>query len=1026
VDTNGTRFHQLLGRADWSRCVPDAGIAISDVLTLKPLLLQLPGSAATSADPVASRRGADRDRYNNWYWVDPTQSRILVQSSGTGTVSDFWPADVVSDPPPADAFVPVDTPALATPCRFGGLCVTEDHYLLIGTLDEPGLLIFDLHAGGLPRHLRWPGSVPFQPFDLARRPGGGAFVLDRVNRRYWTLDRHLGIVAPPGAPPPPELFTPAAGGVDDLRPPPVGFPAGTDLGQLASPLAAIDPVAIEALPDGTVLILDRTLPALVHRYNLAQLMTTVTLDLSSVLPAPPPPGQQLFGADLAFVAGSARAGDRVYVPSADGTQGYAFSVTWQDAPLTLSPTGGSGNTVPFLPMRLFGQKALVAADSYAWYDFDGRTFVPLIEQRRPRYVLEGTVEIPALDGREPGCVWHRLFLDGCLPPQTTIDVWSRTADELADLPRAPWAPEPTPRRRASGAELPLLPPPTSDQATVLELLFQRARGRYLQLKLRLRGDGRASPSLHSLRVWYPRFSYLDRYMPAVYRDDLESASFLDRFLANLEGIFTTIEDKVMVARLLLDARTAPSDALDWLAGWFGVALDPAWSEARRRLFLRHAMDFFQMRGTARGLIAALRLVIDDCADDSIFTDTSPLPAGIRVLEWFRLRTQTALSLGDPSATAGIRAVLSPPAWTPEQGGAVLTTRYRSVLAAAGLDASFVAFPVFEPVDGTGPMWRRFIQDTLALSSTAAASDSASWQAFLTARYPSLDAFNAAWGTHVADFNNVALPSSLPPDGAPLLDWYQFQLGGGRYVPSGTRWVPALGGDALTFRWHQAESAAGLAATDFPLAAPSDDTSTLWQDFCNDTLGFVPSAGTREQLAWSDFLLRRYRRIAALNLAYGTSYSGFDDPTLTLPTQLPSDGVPLVDWHDFFSIVMATRNNAHRFTVLLPVPASEAFDVSLHEERRQLATRIIDLEKPAHTLFDVKFYWAMFRIGFARLELDTLLDVGSRAPELLPPMVLDQGFLAESHLQGVPPERDQERRVVGQHALRARNTAEKTS
>ena len=49
------------------------------------------------------------------------------------------------------------------------------------------------------------------------------------------------------------------------------------------------------------------------------------------------------------------------------------------------------------------------------------------------------------------------------------------------------------------------------------------------------------------------------------------------------------------------------------------------------------------------------------------------------------------------------------------------------------------------------------------------------------------------------------------------------------------------------------------------------------------------------------------------------------------------------------------------------------------------------------MFDVKFYWAMFRVGAARLNYDTVLDTGSRAPELLSPAVLGQGYLAESYL-----------------------------
>jgi hypothetical protein len=91
--------------------------------------------------------------------------------------------------------------------------------------------------------------------------------------------------------------------------------------------------------------------------------------------------------------------------------------------------------------------------------------------------------------------------------------------------------------------------------------------------------------------------------------------------------------------------------------------------------------------------------------------------------------------------------------------------------------------------------------------------------------------------------------------------------------------------------------------------------------------------------------------------------------------------------------------AHRFSVLVPerlAPAEAA-----------MAERIIRLEQPAHTRFDVRRYFDFFRAGETRLGIDTVLGEESRFVA----MVLDRNYLAEGYLAPAPP-MDAPDRLIG--------------
>ena len=49
---------------------------------------------------------------------------------------------------------------------------------------------------------------------------------------------------------------------------------------------------------------------------------------------------------------------------------------------------------------------------------------------------------------------------------------------------------------------------------------RQLQGRYLWIRVVLHGDGRDGPEIVAIRAWANRFSYVDRYLPRVYRESL--------------------------------------------------------------------------------------------------------------------------------------------------------------------------------------------------------------------------------------------------------------------------------------------------------------------------------------------------------------------------------------------------------------------------------------------------------------------------------------------------------------------------
>lgn len=708
MDINGTKFHLLYGRDDWGACVaiddaaqrPLAELwALIDASEQPPLAWHPTGkylhlarqaplfvsSAETAPLSLDQRRGAGRDRYGHWYWIDAQQRGIRFLANGERTSVAFWSWANQPVACPPDSVRGQFTAAVPpTPERLvlRGLAVTTRHYLVVGNLTEHGLLIFDLHRGGPPLLVQWPASVPFAPWDMAPTPDGGVLILDRDNRHYWVLDQHFRLLADTAQEA--ALFQPAQATADT----PVNSARRTIVPHgyaLTSHPATeeLRPISIESGPDGHVLVLYSATGqaavideyhegTLLARYSLQDAVTAIQPDLDEgqllsisahdfaytaccagampdcdpcleITAAPPSTGG---------VYGEPRMLHLLYVARSDGNQVIAFEMNRAELKLDAQKD--------YLPLRRWEGKALVAVAGKVSYDFADR-WVPLQIFVDCRYARRGTLTTPAdflpgnrgqqFDSGEPGCVWHRLLLDADIPPGTAIFVRARAADDYTLLGQTAWQPQPAPYLRSGGSELAFHHPAMADDGRrqgTWELLLQAIKGRYLQIELTLEGSGRSTPRLAALRVWYPRFSYLDHYLPVIYREDPVPAAFLERWLANFEGLYTNIEDKIEHLPRLLDPRTAPAETLAWLASWLGLALDPLWTEERRRFFIRHAYQLYSRRGTVPGVEIALRLYLDAEVGPWLFDLDCRDTTSVRIVERFLTRNVDPRVYGDPT------------------------------------------------------------------------------------------------------------------------------------------------------------------------------------------------------------------------------------------------------------------------------------------------------------------------------------------------------------------------------------------
>ena len=171
---------------------------------------------------------------------------------------------------------------------------------------------------------------------------------------------------------------------------------------------------------------------------------------------------------------------------------------------------------------------------------------PLHRLSLPSYAAVGEASNQKLlDSGSGQTVWHRLYLEAAIPPNCGIKVFLAANDEpvapadseawfehrfgeifqhsIGDsIPRGAWVSE--------SSEVPFNPSllkgePEKNRRGLFTVLIQRwnrvvktLRGRYIHIRTVMYGDGRSTPEVAAVRVYGSRFSYVNRYLPEIFRE----------------------------------------------------------------------------------------------------------------------------------------------------------------------------------------------------------------------------------------------------------------------------------------------------------------------------------------------------------------------------------------------------------------------------------------------------------------------------------------------------------------------------
>lgn len=214
------------------------------------------------------------------------------------------------------------------------------------------------------------------------------------------------------------------------------------------------------------------------------------------------------------------------------------------------------------------------------------------------YVTSGFFLTGLIDSGVSRCRWHRVRVDADVPVAAAVAV-EIVVSEDGRYDETDWQTSPP---------------------GVTDFLVDQPPGRYPRLRLRLSGDGGATPVVRRIRLDFPRSTSAE-LLPPAYRLDPEADDFTERFLSLFDASLADLDRVIERYPALLDPVGVPDRVLPWLAGLLGLSFEAGWDARTRRALLAAAPALYRRRGTPWALQEAVRIVfgvspvIDELATD---------------------------------------------------------------------------------------------------------------------------------------------------------------------------------------------------------------------------------------------------------------------------------------------------------------------------------------------------------------------------------------------------------------------------